>query len=231
MRGWKAARSLYILVISYITCCQLSMIRYRIIYAIDETTYSQTDILGDLHSNLIPRDHYWEDKTYLNHLLARWVCQKMISELGFSNEIWNSLSIGIHGKPKIDAPVDFSISHSHDCIAVAIADSGLVGIDVEKIRPVPFQEYKDQFSDTEWQSIENAADSEKEFFRLWTRKESIAKMSGLGMQVPFDRIHVRNTHGYIQDRNLTGFFSEINVDRYCVCICSNLKDEMLIESA
>lgn len=79
----------------------------------------------------------------------------------------------------------FSLSHSHDCIAIAIADSGPIGIDVEKIRSgtsmdAIIQRFFKPVEREAWETL-LAADCEPAFLRLWTRKEAILKALGLGL--------------------------------------------------
>ncbi len=79
----------------------------------------------------------------------------------------------------------FSLSHSHDCIAIAISDSGPIGIDVEKIRAGTSMDaiIRRFFKPVEreaWEALP-AAVREPAFLRLWTRKEAILKALGIGL--------------------------------------------------
>lgn len=94
------------------------------------------------------------------------------------------------GRPYLECtcnkvPPVFSLSHSHDCIAIAIADTGPIGIDVERIRTGTSMDaiirrfFKPAERDA-WETLP-AADREPAFLRLWTRKEAILKAIGLGL--------------------------------------------------
>lgn len=90
------------------------------------------------------------------------------------------------GRPHFDDPAlpDFNLSHSDGFVAVAIGE-GRVGIDLQGVNkdfdPVPLAERF--FSQTEEQSIKNAAKNERAdlFFALWTKKEALGKALGRGL--------------------------------------------------
>ena len=94
--------------------------------------------------------------------------------------------VGEHGKPMVDG-LEFSLSHSGNLVICAVSDKP-VGCDVEKIRKAPKGVAKRYYSDTERAYLSRFLEDEydREFFRLWTLKESYVKMTGEGLRVPFD---------------------------------------------
>ncbi len=97
---------------------------------------------------------------------------------------------GPYGKPSLagGAGPRFSLSHSEDGIAVALARDADVGVDIERMRAM-----KDRddlvgrfFSDGEKDAYFALplARREQAFFRLWTRKEAFVKGIGLGFSRP-----------------------------------------------
>jgi 4'-phosphopantetheinyl transferase len=109
---------------------------------------------------------------------------------------------GAHGKPQLTiAPgppgpptVRFNLSHSNDLAVVAVAADRDIGIDIEALRPVPEMEEiaRRYFSDQEaidlMQSAGDARD--RNFFRIWTRKEAFIKAIGEGLSCPLDSFAV-----------------------------------------
>ena len=93
----------------------------------------------------------------------------------------NGLSVGSvaftdTGKPYFkDTEIYFSISHSKDICAVAIADCP-VGVDVEICR----DEYNPLMVDRSLSGNELAV-FDGDFTRIWCRKEAVAKMTGEGI--------------------------------------------------
>jgi 4'-phosphopantetheinyl transferase len=85
-----------------------------------------------------------------------------------------------------------SLSHSGDRVLCAIASAGLVGVDVERIRP---RKEWDELASVVLHPAERerleALEGEPRwqgFYRIWTLKEAMAKALGVGLALPFNRI-------------------------------------------
>src|ERR1017187_9067484 len=94
---------------------------------------------------------------------------------------------GPHGKPYLrDAPqVQFNLSHSGGVTLVAVAIDVAVGVDIERLRPMPdclavaerFLTPEDASALAETPAVER----EREFFVRWTRTEAMWKARGIGL--------------------------------------------------
>lgn len=91
--------------------------------------------------------------------------------------------IGNNGKPMTNGCY-FNISHSHGLVACAVAEVP-VGIDVEKIRPVP-PRLSRILSPAEREYVR----CDEDFFRLWTLKEALIKCQG-GVLGQVRHVHFR----------------------------------------
>ena len=74
----------------------------------------------------------------------------------------------------------FNLSHSDDYITVAVADTP-VGIDVETKTDPDLKIMNRFYSEEEQDAVRAAKDPQKEFRRLWTRKEAYVKCVGTGI--------------------------------------------------
>ena len=104
-----------------------------------------------------------------------------------------AFSYGAAGKPSVSLPMQtlqFSVSHSGDLSALAFAPDCELGIDIEHIRPMPEMQAiaRGQFSLEECAQLfsgfeHNQAEQNQQdlFFRFWTKKEALAKATGLGI--------------------------------------------------
>lgn len=78
--------------------------------------------------------------------------------------------------------IHFNISHSSELILIAVSDHE-VGIDVERLDPdLRHSEIAENaFSEDELEFYEMAGDRVERFYRMWTRKESLLKAVGKGI--------------------------------------------------
>src|SRR5271156_3414348 len=100
------------------------------------------------------------------------------------------------GRPILphDETIQFSISHTHDLVAVALTTGGQIGIDLEYMKtPSDLPELaKRIFSEEDLQIFQALPDSETlaAFFRAWTRKEAYLKARGEGIAEGLRQISV-----------------------------------------
>jgi 4'-phosphopantetheinyl transferase len=94
------------------------------------------------------------------------------------------------GKPFLDDPhadrgLQFNLSHSDALGVFAVARQGPVGVDVEKVRPMPdlLELTARFFTPQEHAEVSGRSESEQalRFFQLWTGKEARAKATGEGI--------------------------------------------------
>lgn len=96
------------------------------------------------------------------------------------------------GKPRLggrwaDAPWRFSLSRSSGMAAIAISETGEVGVDLEAIRPISnLEELAERcLSDPELAEYRAEAPDRAlvSFFQLWTCKEAVLKAAGVGLSI------------------------------------------------
>ena len=108
-------------------------------------------------------------------LLSRFLLMKMLE---LPSESLKHVLRDQHGRPFLKGQCDFNLSHTDGRVAVAIARAGHVGIDIEKIRPVPLAELREAFTSSEWDELRENHDPWRTLYTLWTRKESAIKADG-----------------------------------------------------
>jgi 4'-phosphopantetheinyl transferase len=104
---------------------------------------------------------------------------------------------GANGKPRLAGgsevpPLSFNLSHTHGCVACAVAPGVDVGIDVEQTdRRVAAAEVAARFfSSQENADLAQLAPGERteRFFELWTLKEAYLKAIGTGLSHPLSTV-------------------------------------------
>jgi phosphopantetheinyl transferase len=105
------------------------------------------------------------------------------------------LAVPSHALVDCSADVSISISHAHDCFALACSRKNRVGLDLSEIDEA--FDYTgvvaEFFSPRESRYLNELSDTRlrrQEFFRLWSRKEAVVKCLGLGMQASLRDVDV-----------------------------------------
>jgi 4'-phosphopantetheinyl transferase len=106
---------------------------------------------------------------------------------------------GPNGKPAltgsaVQQSLHFNLAHSEDLFLVAVTRSGMVGVDVERVRMIPDLEelVARFFSPNEHAKFRNLTAGQKPaaFFNLWTRKEAWLKATGDGITHLLSQVEV-----------------------------------------
>lgn len=126
---------------------------------------------------------------------------------------------GERGKPFLrNNPCFFSVSHSGGFVAVAVADEE-IGIDIETIKQRRQSVEKRVFNESEIKLIDESADCDEAFYRLWTLKESYLKAIGTGFNSNAREICFSSLGNFLQ-ANKDGFeFKSEIIDGCAVAIC------------
>lgn len=83
---------------------------------------------------------------------------------------------------------DFNLTHAASLVACAVTDSGRVGIDCERIRPVNTSALLRRILSSN-ERVPSDTDA-RTFFRLWTQKEAVIKAEGNGGVWDMRRVQV-----------------------------------------
>lgn len=94
----------------------------------------------------------------------------------FKNKYVGEYHLNDNGKP-ISNKIFFNISHSHGVVVFVMDDIYSVGVDIEKVKPVEVDFKIYVCSDEEYKELK----SEKDFYKIWTNKESLVKCCGTGI--------------------------------------------------
>lgn len=110
-----------------------------------------------------------------------------------------TFNYGPKGKPALSGsagtvPLSFNAAHSEDLLLIAVSREGLLGVDVEEIRPLPeFNDLVERFfCRSEHSQFGQLPSGEKPaaFFNLWTRKEAWLKATGEGIAHLLSQVEV-----------------------------------------
>jgi len=149
--------------------------------------------------------------------------RRVLTEQGLSPEYaYDTL-----GKPVLPENKAFiSLSHAGETVACALSFAP-VGCDVEAIKPVDDRLAARFFAKEEADFLASlpAAERDKAFFRLWTRKESLMKATGKGMKLSF-RLPALSPNVLFEEKPY--FYADYeNLPSYCLAACVQGESEIM----
>lgn len=118
--------------------------------------------------------------------------------------------------------VQFNLSHSGPWGVCALSGAP-VGVDVELPRPLKYDLARRFFTQAE--QIYLAQRPQREFFRLWTRKESFIKALGKGLTLPLDRFSV--LEDLLVWEGTAWYFQEFPLEEGYLTLCSQAPEARL----
>lgn len=131
-----------------------------------------------------------------------------------------------YGKPFLhDYHIYFSLSHSGDYVFCAVSDEE-IGVDIQRHANYRQNVVKRFFHPAEQAYISSLSLNKRAaaFFRLWTLKESCAKMLGTSLAKTLSSVSVQFTVqavvAHANGQKLPCTFNEYNLDGYSAAVCS-----------
>jgi 4'-phosphopantetheinyl transferase len=127
------------------------------------------------------------EEDHARFVLGRCLVRKCLGLYLRRNAETIELAYTDRGRPLLanDETVQFSISHTHDLVAIALTAGAQIGIDLEYVQPdLNFVELAARiFSQDDLQTFQALSPREMPaaFFRAWTRKEAYLKARGEGI--------------------------------------------------
>lgn len=119
----------------------------------------------------------------------------------------------------------YNLSHSGDYVMCAVSDKK-VGCDIEKIKEAPIKVATRFFCQGEVDYLSKVTETDYEFFRIWTIKESYMKMDGRGLSMGLKNFEVVFDEGcekpaIMKDGKLVDcYIKEYELDGYKISVCS-----------
>jgi 4'-phosphopantetheinyl transferase len=147
--------------------------------------------LPPLQRQAIVRLKRWQDRQ--RSLLGRMLLRRALSLPygGAGRFSLQTLCQTERGRPLIPGGPEFNLSHSGEMVVLAVCSRGLVGIDIEAIRPIDVAQFRHivpELADA-WEETGGRGDL-RVFYDYWTRKEAVGKGCGLGLALPFEQLDV-----------------------------------------
>jgi len=135
-----------------------------------------------------------DNKAVLKKLASRWTDKELI------------LAQDSFGKPYFQnfKKLQFSISHSKNRLVIAFSWSSSIGVDIEFVKFRHYQKLAERIATAEEiKSFASSKRKKQDFYKLWTKKEAISKVSGQGFRMGFRNIR---THQWPHKTKILGSY-------------------------
>lgn len=121
------------------------------------------------------------DSPVVQSLIGRTLLVECLRRQGLFTG-WPIYRYGPYGKPQLENYPEcfFNISHCNRAVVCVVSDQE-IGVDVETIDEIDESVMKLVFNDAEIESVMSHVSPARAFTQLWTKKESLLKYLGTGM--------------------------------------------------
>jgi len=152
----------------------------------------------DAMSKKIMRYRKWEDRH--RALFGKVMLRRGLDEHGLKDFDLKDLRYNKLKKPELPGAVQFNISHAGNVVICAFNTEGVIGVDVEIIKPVILEDYEFIFDTDTFRQLRQAGDQEGAFFEAWTIREAILKAEGSGLTEDAKKIVLKDGIAKFKDQ-------------------------------
>jgi 4'-phosphopantetheinyl transferase len=178
----------------------------------------------------ILRYNRWQDRqaTLFGKLLLLRALRIKFPDTGMQK--FQSLDVTRDGKPFIPGGPEFNISHSGEMVVLAVAQSGAVGIDIERIRAVNIEDFSQYVPEVanlhEKYDVDHVNNL---FFDCWTQKEAVLKGYGKGLLAPLEQVAIEEGKALFYET--AWFIKKLLIDEgYCCHVATErLMEHVAVE--
>ena len=155
-------------------------------------------------------------------LFGRLLLREMLSSFSIDRDLSN-LRYTYYQKPYFEnSDFNFNISHSGKYVVCAGTNQSKLGVDIEEIKSINIQDFKEQFHIEEWAQIKDSGNNLAAFYEFWTMKEAIIKADGKGLSIPLKNLNLSNIGNHVKIDQTIWSLQEIHLDEDYVCYLANL---------
>jgi 4'-phosphopantetheinyl transferase len=158
--------------------------------------------------------------TQYEHALGKLLLIKALTKYGYAPDSLKHIKYTRYSRPYIDDKIDFNISHSGEIVICGISSVQRLGVDIEKIRSIDFNNFVNVLNSSQWRKVYTSADPIRTFFYYWTQKESVTKAVGMGLSIPLEDIVIENDKAQLYQESF--YIKELSVKpNYVAQLASN----------
>lgn len=153
-------------------------------------------------------ERFVQEKDKVAHLVSAYLKRKYVGEWTLTES----------GKP-VSQGKHFNVSHCDGMVVLVLSDDE-IGVDVENVRTVEDDLKRYVATDEEYEAIV----TDKNFFEIWTAKESLAKADGEGLDGRVKDIPAFPLVGGKEFKGEKYFSNQIEIDKYIISVTKRGKE-------
>ncbi len=132
----------------------------------------------------------WQDRHA--SLFGKLLLRRGLEHYGKPPGLADNLQFTKYNRPYLRGEIDFNISHSGDYVVCAFSETGIVGIDIERINEeIDISHFTSVLTASEYSSLQTSPNQARDFFDYWCKKESVIKADGRGFSAPVLKINLK----------------------------------------
>ena len=160
----------------------------------------------------------WQDRHL--HLFGKLLLLAGLKKYGYGNDVLYEIKLNQYSRPFVNGNIDFNISHSGEYVLCAIGRDLRLGIDIEEIKEIDFNDFRSVMTYEQWQDIAESDNPIRSFFKYWTMKESVIKADSRGLSIPL--LDVRIKDNKVIYKNQSWYLNDLNLNkRYSAFLATN----------
>jgi 4'-phosphopantetheinyl transferase len=162
---------------------------------------------------------YRQKADQVRTLTGKLLLREAIKDAGLTADLMHSIGYTDFKRPYISDDFDFNITHSGNCVALALGHDMKLGIDVEEITSISPDDILTVLREDELEEMRRTQADAITVLRFWTRKEAIVKASGEGLYRQPQEIYFINELT-AKTADTTWFLHELNMGYEYISYCA-----------
>ena len=168
-------------------------------------------LLPESLQKLVLEEEGWEDQH--GNLARKLMLWYGMDQMGADmNDLFDCVQFTDTGKPFIIEAPHFSLANDGGVAVCAISETSVLGIDVERMKPLNLSDYRDAMTYLEWREIYSHMIPLRRFYEFWTIKESVIKADGTQKNPDIKEIYIQPDSAFFNAQDW--YINPIEFDYY-----------------